>query len=337
MNRALSPCLCLCLAGCGGIQSSNGRDGVQSTLIGGLGDVFFWTSVAIYLIVASILILAIAKGRANRAREVNGDAASAASQEARWRRALIVWASASAVVVFGLSLATWWTDRSLARAEANPALEIEITAHQWWWEVRYSDPDSSRMLHTANELHLPVGRTARIVLKTGDVIHSLWIPNLGGKQDLIPGRRNDIALRPLRTGQFRSQCAEFCGMEHARMALDVSVETPAAFSAWYEAGLKAPPQPAGGTPLGGYALVQSLQCASCHTIAGTPASGTVGPDLSHLASRRSLAAGTLAMSPMNLRAWIADPQKVKPGANMPRVPLDASQLDAIVAYLETLK
>jgi cytochrome c oxidase subunit 2 len=203
--------------------------------------------------------------------------------------------------------------------------------------VRYLNADPSRIVHTANELHLPAGVTAHIVLRSSDVIHSFWIPNLAGKQDLIPGRTTDIALRPLNAGLYRGQCAEFCGIQHANMAFDVTVETPAAFNAWRAAQLAPPPAPATALAQAGYAYVTTRECASCHAIAGTPASAVVGPDLSHVASRRSIAAGTLPMSHANLAAWIADPQRLKPGNNMPAVPLSPEQLGAVTAYLETLR
>jgi cytochrome c oxidase subunit 2 len=203
--------------------------------------------------------------------------------------------------------------------------------------VRYKDPVSSRIVRTANELHLPVGQNARLTLLSSDVIHSLWVPNLAGKQDLIPGRNADLVLHPRRTGVFRAQCAEFCGLQHARMALDVTVESEADFNRWKAAQLTPPPRPAGGPVRAGNDLFQNRQCASCHAVAGTPASGTVAPDLSHVASRRTIAAGTLPTTHPNLAAWVADPQAIKPGNNMPTVPLTEAELNAVTAYLETLK
>jgi cytochrome c oxidase subunit 2 len=336
MKRAAAPLLAMVLSGCGGVQSSDGRDGVQSALIGGLFDVFFWTTVAVYLFVMAYLAIALWRGRGHRAGGgLQGEPAP--HLETRWRFGLAAFAGATALILFALSLATWLTDRGLAKAGARPAIEIELTGHQWWWDVRYKDPVSSRMVHTANELHIPAGVTTRITLKSDDVIHSMWIPNLAGKQDLIPGREADLTLHPLHTGVFRAQCAEFCGMQHARMALDVTVDSPADFRRWYEAQLQAPVPPAAGPALIGYALFQTRQCASCHAVAGTPASGSVGPDLSHVASRRTIAAGTLPTTHANLMKWIEDPQKPKPGNNMPKVPLTPAELAAVTAYVETLR
>ncbi|MDQ4087628.1 MAG: c-type cytochrome, partial [Pseudomonadota bacterium] len=259
------------------------------------------------------------------------------SRDSGLRTILTGWVGAIALILAGLTIASWFADRRLAQAAAAPALDIEIVANQWWWDVRYLSEDPSRIIRTANELHLPAGVPVRITLKSNDVIHSFWIPNIAGKQDLIPGRVNDIVIRPLREGVYRGQCAEFCGLQHAHMALDVTVESPVEFARWQQRQGDLPPPP--GTPLAraGYDYVTTRECASCHNIAGTPASGQVAPDLTHVASRRSIGAGTYPMSRGHLYAWIADPQSAKPGNNMPYVGLEPDELHAIVAYLETLR
>lgn len=337
MKRAAPLALAALISGCGGIQSSAGREGVQSALIGDLFQVFLWTTGAVYFGVMLLLAGAVLRGRRHRRAEGGIQGEPGTAEEGRWRLALTAFAALTAVVLFVFSLATWFTDRSLAHAGSRPELEIEVIGHQWWWEVRYHDPVASRVVRTANEVHLPAGRTANIRLMSNDVIHSLWIPNLAGKQDLIPGRVSNLELSPRRRGVYRSQCAEFCGMQHAKMALDVTVEEPAQFAAWYEAQLKPPMPPSSGPALAGYAIFQTRQCASCHAVSGTPASGQVAPDLSHVASRRTIAAGTLPINHANLAAWIKDPQGPKPGNNMPKVPLAPAELEAVTAYLETLK
>jgi cytochrome c oxidase subunit II len=308
------------------LQSVAGNDGQQSALISNLFEIFLGVTGFFYLLVILFLIWAIVRRRGGESREP------------LLRRSLVIWVGVVALTLGGLSIATWLTDRSLARAADRPGLQITLTGHQYWWEVRYDNGDSSKIIHTANELHLPVGVPVEISLQSGDVIHSLWIPNLSGKEDLIPGRVNSMNLLPLHPGLYRGQCAEFCGMQHANMALDVTVESPADFARWRDAQL-APPPPPPTAPLAraGYDYVTAGPCASCHNIAGTPASGQVAPDLSHVASRRSIAAGTLAMSHANLAGWVANPQGIKPGNNMPNIPLDGLQLAAITAYLETLR
>jgi cytochrome c oxidase subunit 2 len=306
------------------IQSAAGNDARQGMLQWDLLTLFLTIALLVYAIVLVFLLWALVRRRGE-------------SRERPLRIALAAWIGASAAILAALTLATWFTDRGLALAAEAPALEIEVTAHQWWWDVRYLNADPSRIVHTANELHLPAGVTAHIVLRSSDVIHSFWIPNLAGKQDLIPGRTNDLALWPLNEGIYRGQCAEFCGIQHANMALDVTVESAAAFNSWRMAQLAPPSAPATPLAQAGFAYVTTRECASCHAIAGTPASGQVAPDLSHVAGRRSIGAGTLPMSHANLAAWIADPQRFKPGNNMPAVQLSSEQLAAVTAYLETLR
>jgi cytochrome c oxidase subunit 2 len=242
---------------------------------------------------------------------------------------------AFAVLVVGLLTwmvtASYLTDRRLHAG--NDALQVRITAKQWWWQIEYLDADPQKQFMTANELHLPRDRTAKIELRAGDVIHSFWVPSLSGKEDLIPGHANAILLTPRVAGRFRGQCAEFCGLQHAHMALDVQVESAADFARW-QARQRAPSLPP-ATPIGqlGARTFARIACASCHAIRGTDAASLVGPDLTHVASRRTLAAGTLPMRRGEMAAWISDPQHFKPGANMPAVPLTPTETTAIVDYL----
>jgi len=184
---------------------------------------------------------------------------------------------------------------------------------------------------------LPVGVPVRIRLRSNDVIHSFWVPSLTGKQDLIPGRESDVTVVPAKVGIYRGQCAEFCGTQHAHMAFVVNVDSYADFLKWWHHQLEEAPAPT--TPLvqAGYNYVTGRQCSMCHNISGTPASGQVGPDLTHLASRRTIGAGTMPMSKGNLYGWVEDPQSIKPGNHMPTIGLEPNDLHAVVAYLETLK
>ena len=330
----------LALSGCAalhGPQSSAMGNGVESALIGRLFDAFLWVAVAVYLFVLAYLALAARRGRLNRQHGDGIQGEPPGGAEPGWHLGLVTFAGVTALILFGLALATWFTDRAIARSAAGKSISVEVIGHQWWWEVRYHDPVAGRELRTANELVIPAGANVKVSLSSPDVIHSLWIPNLAGKQDLIPGRTSDLNLKVPRPGEFRAQCAEFCGLQHAKMALPVSVKGPADFAGWYNAGLAAPPIPTGGLAFAGYSLFIGRQCASCHNIAGTPASGQVAPDLSHIASRKTIAAGALPMSTANLDRWIADPQGVKPGNQMPQVPLTDAERGAVVAYLETLK
>jgi cytochrome c oxidase subunit 2 len=253
------------------------------------------------------------------------------------RSTLIGWAALIGVGLFALAVASFVTDRSMAAAAANDKLSVTVTGNQWWWDIVYNSGDPSKTLHTANELHLPLGVPTRILLNSNDVIHSFWVPSLGGKQDLIPGRQNDITIVPKRTGIFRGQCAEFCGAQHAHMALVVVVDSYPDFIKWWDHQLQPAAAPATPLALAGYKYVTTGPCSSCHNIGGTAAGGQVAPDLTHLASRKSIAAGTLPMSEGNLYGWVEDPQSLKAGVHMPTIGLEPDQLHAVVAYLETLK
>jgi cytochrome c oxidase subunit 2 len=253
------------------------------------------------------------------------------------RSTLIGWATLIGVGLAALAIASFLTDRSMAQEATGEKLSVTLTGNQWWWDIVYNSNDASKTMRTANELHLPVGVPTRILLNSNDVIHSFWVPSLAGKQDLIPGRQNDITIVPTKTGIFRGQCAEFCGVQHAHMALVVVVESYPDFIKWWDHQLQPAPTPKTPLQLAGYNYVTRGPCSSCHNIGGTPASGTVAPDLTHLASRKSLAAGTLPMSEGNLYGWVEDAQSLKPGVRMPTVAMEPDKLHAVVAYLETLK
>jgi cytochrome c oxidase subunit 2 len=226
--------------------------------------------------------------------------------------------------------------RGLARLDGQP-LAVTLVGHQWWWEVQYHDSVASHRLTTANEIHIPVGRPVLVTLESHDVIHSFWVPRLHGKRDLIPGYTNRIWLRADRPGAYRGQCAEFCGQQHANMALWVVAEPQAQFDAWYRAQLLPAAAPADSTRIAGQKAFLGGSCVMCHTIRGTPTGGRNGPDLTHLGSRRTLAAGTLPNTPGHLGGWVVDPQGIKPGTTMPPNNLRPDELRALIAYLEGLK
>ena len=317
-------------------QSALGNAGTDDRQFLTLFAIFIGVCAVMYVAVIVFLIGAIL--RRSRLADANVvETGRHHRSDPMMRTGLIAWGAVVSTGLFALAIASFFTDRSMARAAANEKLSVTITANQWWWDVQYNSSDPSKTLHTANELHVPVGVPTRIILRSNDVIHSFWLPSLAGKQDLIPGRENDITIVPQRIGIYRGQCAEFCGVQHAHMAFVVNVDSYADFIKWWDAQLKPARLPT--TPLvqAGYNYVAQNQCSMCHNIAGTSASATVGPDLTHLASRRTVAAGALPMSVRNLDAWIADPQKVKPGTKMPTIPMGADQRRAVVAYLETLK
>ena len=300
----------------------------------------FWIFLAVcgvmYALVIGFLISGLVRSRS--AREANVVESGRHHQSHPLMRSILIgWTALVGVGLAGLAIASFLTDRSMAAAAANEKLSVTITGNQWWWDIVYNSADASKTLHTANELHLPVGVPTRILLNSADVIHSFWVPSLAGKQDLIPGRENDITIVPRRIGMFRGQCAEFCGVQHAHMGLVIVVESYPDFLKWWSHQLQPAPIPTTPLAMAGYKYVITGPCSSCHNITGTTASGKVAPDLTHLASRRSLAAGTLPMSEGNLYGWVEDPQSLKPGVKMPTIGLEPDQLHAVVAYLETLK
>lgn len=247
----------------------------------------------------------------------------------------------TALTVLVLLGSTVWNTLTLAAVSApqeKPGLTVKVTAHQWWWEVEYQDNAPSRIVVTANEIHIPVGKPVFFQLHSADVIHSFWVPRLGGKTDLIPGQVNKTWLQADHPGVYRGQCTEYCGAQHAHMALYVVAQEPAAFDAWREAQL----QPAAGVPEDNDQAARGSRefanhCGVCHAVHGTDAFGNLGPDLTHLMSRKTIAAGLLDNTMSNLQAWVADPQALKPGTLMPRVELSGTELQDVVAYLETLK
>jgi cytochrome c oxidase subunit 2 len=203
-------------------------------------------------------------------------------------------------------------------------MTVRVTGHQWWWEVRY--PGSGVV--TANEIHIPVETKVTALVTTDDVIHSFWVPELNRKVDMIPGLTNRLLLVADKPGVYRGQCAEFCGLQHAHMSVDVIAEPKAKFDAWLAQNAR---------PATHASALFARNCSGCHQIRGTAAKADVGPDLTHFASRRSIAALTLPNTPANLREWLRDPQHVKPGNRMPDLPLKDAQLAALQRYLESLR
>lgn len=319
-----------------GFQTALGGEALESSNFISLFTIFMIVCAIMYLIVVVALMAGVLSRRRN-ADALTVEVGRHEESTRLVRGALVGWIALIGIGLVGLTIASFFTDRSNATVAANPQLTINVTANQWWWDVEYTDHQASNQFRTANEIHLPVGVPAEITLQSNDVIHSFWIPNLAGKQDLIPGRVTDIQILPQKTGTFRGQCAEFCGVQHANMALDVTVESKADFERWMAAQKRPAFAPMTKLQFAGYRYVTTRECSACHNIGGTPASGQVAPDLTHFASRRSIAAGTLPMSTGNLYGWVADPQSQKPGNKMPTIGLSPDELHAVVAYLGTLK
>jgi cytochrome c oxidase subunit 2 len=285
--------------------------------------------VVIYVAVMGLLGWAVLRPRRDAASE-EGDRAG------RW---LIGTAALATLVLVALLLVP--SLRSLAIVlppEAPTALTIEITGHQWWWAARYVGATAGETVETANEIHIPIGARVAIRLLARDVIHSFWVPQLQGKLDLIPGKRNVTWLQADRPGVYRGLCAEYCGLQHARMGFLVVAQPPSEFASWLQHQRAPAAEPTDDVARHGQRLFLDRGCAFCHTVRGTTAFfGRDGPDLTHVASRRTLAAATLTNVAGHLAGWIANPQALKPGNRMPQVPLEPAEFHAVLRYVQGLR
>ena len=309
------------------LQSIIHPAGVQAARVAHLWWVMFWVCAIVWCLVAAAATIAMVRGRRG----------TSTTSDARLGRSVAVAGGLSLVALLGLLFQSVVTGRALDSLRSPEALRIQVTGNQWWWDVQYVHAVPSLRVTTANEVHIPVGRAIRFDLLSTDVIHSLWIPNLQGKIDLVPGRLNELWLRADRPGVFRGQCAEYCGLQHAKMAFVVVAEPPDDFERWLAANRAPAPVPSTPEQQRGRDIVERGPCAMCHNITGTSAGGRTAPDLTHLASRRTIAAGTLPNTKGHLAGWIADPQQIKPGNRMPPTGLTGEELQAVLAYLEILK
>lgn len=222
--------------------------------------------------------------------------------------------------------------------ESHPVVTIRVTGHQWWWQLEYEVPELRQQFRTANEIHVPVGRPVRLILTSADVIHSFWVPQLQGKLDVIPGDTNDLRLIARRPGRYLGACAEYCGTQHAHMGLTVVAEDTTSFGQWAAHQLADGTAPHDSIAAEGQRLFVAGPCSSCHTVRGTPALAQIGPDLTHVGTRLTLAAGTLPNTLGNLEGWIANAPALKPGTKMPAISAyDGAQLHAVAVYISSLK
>jgi cytochrome c oxidase subunit II len=325
--------------GCSGPQSALDPAGAQADRISALWWLYFWVCTAVYGLVVLFLIFAALRRRPPDLR-TQPIIALNIPRDRRFT-GVVTWAIVGTIVIlFVFLIADFHTGRGLASLgakEGTNALTIRITGHQWWWEVEYSDPAPSNIVKTANEFHIPLGRPVKFELKSTDVIHSFWVPNLHGKKDLIPGYQTTTCLQADRAGTYFGQCAEFCGHQHARMRFLLVAEPEDKFKSWLNAQRQTPPPPATDAGRRGRQLFLGGTCLMCHTVDGTGARATVGPNLTHLASRRMIGAASRVNTRENLARWIVDPQHIKPGVRMPMHHLTSAQVEALLDYLQTLQ
>jgi cytochrome c oxidase subunit 2 len=310
--------------------------GLQAAHIGDLWNLFL--AICVGVGVAVLVVFALAVRRAGRADATTpADVDVLARHEAGPFRAVVGGIAASTVLLLVLVVASVWTDRALSRLSLVDAVQLRVTGHQWWWNAEYSGEPAGDTFTTANELHVPVGRPVVVTLRSDDVIHSLWVPSLAGKKDLIPGRTALFQFRADKPGVFRGQCAEFCGFQHAYMAFQVIADPPEQYAAWLAGQRADAAEPSTAEQRRGREVFLGAECVMCHAVRGTTAGGRKGPDLTHVGSRLTLAAGTLVNDTERMKRWIRDPQAVKPGTNMPASSLGDADLAALAAWLESLK
>lgn len=301
--------------------------GIQAARISHVWWVMLIVCTIVWVLVAAATLIAVARGRKAASTATSGQLTFSVATAG----------GITIVVLIGLLFDTIVTGRSLETLRTPDALRVQVTGYQWWWDVQYENPIAGLRVTTANELHIPVGRPVAIDLLAADVIHSFWVPNLQGKIDLVPGRTNELWLQADQPGTYRGQCAEYCGLQHAHMALLVVAEPEDQFQRWLTANRASAPLPQTPEQFRGREVIERGPCAMCHAVQGTAAGARMGPDLTHVASRSTLAAGTVPNTRGYLAGWIMDPQHIKPGNHMPATGLRDEELQAVLAYLETLK
>ena len=315
-------------------QSALHPGGVQSARIAALWWTFFWALLVVFILVMIFLFIGLWRRRLTNEGE---SPIIKPGEERGLTRFVTVAVVLTVLTLFALLGRDFVTGNQIFALSDAGALEIKLTGHQWWWEVQYQDPQPSNIVTTANEIHIPIGRVVKFDLASTDVIHSFWVPNLHGKKDLVPGHPTTVLLRADEAGEYHGQCAEFCGYQHAHMRLLIVAEQPERFQAWLAAQRQDSPPPSNASARLGRQVFLTSQCVMCHTIGGTRAFATLGPNLSHLGSRQTLAAGSFPNTRGYLAGWIVNPQNLKPGAMMPPNLLAPDSLNALIDYLEALK
>lgn len=325
MKRCFALVLAACLCACAGAQSALSPHGDEANRIALLSRILFGGAALILLIVIAALWLAVrGPERARRAL---------AQERSVWAGGF-VFPIATLAVLLGYGV---WLMREALIDDGRPALEIHVTGEQWWWRVSYRG-SGGEALADANQIRIPVGRDIDIVLGSADVIHSFWVPSLGGKTDMIPGRSNRLRLKAERPGIYRGQCAEYCGGAHALMAFEVVAMPAEAFEQWLTETAGPAPEPETPQARQGREVFAAAGCGGCHAVRGTQAVGRIAPDLSRVGARRFLAAGALRNEPAEIARFVADPQAMKPGILMPPFAnLDGEERAALAAYLVSLK
>lgn len=328
------------LTSCAGHQQSIiDPAGPQASKIATLWWFFFYVLGAVFLLVMAVMLWTLTRRHRNLENsKPQTDHLAPEATESGLRLVVGIATGATVLILFVLLIVSIGTGKANADlGKKRDLLTIEVTGNQWWWQFRYLSHDASQTLTTANEMHIPVGRTVLIEGLSHDVIHSFWVPNLHGKRDLIPSRITTEYIQADHSGVYRGQCAEFCGLQHAHMAFDVIAEPEDKFAAWMQSQLRPSLPPTDLVLAKGKQSFLNYECVYCHQIRGTPAAGQNGPDLTHFGSRRMLAGGTLPNTLGNLGGWIVNPQSIKPGNHMATIAVSPDDLQPLIQYLESLK
>ena len=307
------------------VQSALSPAGPQAALLEMLWWFIFWIACGVFVLVAAALAGAVLRRK------------PAPTPDPVLARYVGMGVGLTVVILFVWLVASVRAGRAMSTPQMDRAVTINLTGRQWWWQVEYVDSLPANRFLTANEIHVPVGRPIVVNVTSRDVIHSFWVPALHGKRDLIPGQTTSIWFSADRPGEYRGQCAEFCGYQHAHMGIRVRAESAAEFQKWLSGQRSSAVEP--GTELAqrGRDALLGRSCVQCHTIRGTSAGAAFGPDLTHVGSRATIGADTLPNTQEHLRQWIANPQRFKPGSKMPPQQIDESELTAIAAYLGQLR
>ena len=314
-----------------GEHSAHAPAGAQAMLLDRLGELLYGIAAVVFVLVVGALLTAAFR------RRRPGEDLEDPARERRMTMGVAIATGATVATLIAVLFLSFGSGKELTGTPPSDAIQIRVTGRQWFWDVEYRDSLPSRWVTTANEIHVPVGRPVVFHLRSTDVIHSFWVPNLGVKRDMIPGQATSIWFQADTPGVYRGQCAEFCGYQHAKMAFLVVAEPPDRFAAWLDRQRDTARTPTDSLARRGQEVFLASTCVMCHTINGTPAGSRVGPNLTHLASRRTIAAGTLPNTRGHLAGWIVDPQQIKPGVRMPPNALAPGELQALLAYLESLE
>jgi cytochrome c oxidase subunit 2 len=317
-----------------GTQSALNPAGEPASNILNLCLVFLLITTLVFLLVVAILILSLV-----RSRQQNSEVILEPNPvlENRMKKTVTAAVIATALILFTLLIADSFTERQVYTIHDPKPLKIKIKGAQWWWEVKYLDDNPSNIVTTANEIHVPINKAVKFELESNDVIHSFWVPNLNGKKDLIPGHPTSTWFKADHAGVFKGQCAEFCGHQHAHMRLFVIAEDQKQFLDWLNHQRQSAKVPENYLTTHGQEVFLNGPCVMCHTIQGTTARATVGPDLTHVGSRKMIASASFSNTMNHLSQWIVDPQKMKPGVRMPQNRINSNDLHALVEYLKSLE